>query len=926
LVACSADRLEADNNIYRFPAFNDMSKENETTTVPARLGSSLGTVMVQNEAVVPQTPRLVTRPLPRPPLPYWERDAQPARGVVEMENLRHQFLVWRAGRSEDPQYFQDNSDLPLAVAGPRQEATTLDWTSVAAVDKSVWGPTPEYNEGDSALEIFSMPYFYKGRPSFANSRLRDREAAFAKREIVTVGDFANAWMDAEVQEELTEDVGINKRAVLTFFKQRRGVEDLLHNEQIVALSHDNEIETVRNQYIRFTSLEDIIRDAMPRKIETDRKNRVTDVVVVLGSSGSGKTFFAVNEAAGYLANKQHESGRHTTLYLHPAVLACFIEADDESKPERLTRWIRGQLESKYGKFGRLNMHVSIVLDEVGMIGYFESEENMNNMLEQFKTLSVSRRLVISGTGLAAANLSTNLFPKCRLKIWNVKNVETMLTRKPFNFMLEEAKLVVYVLRRQGMLASLLTNARTCHFLLCSIADSCVALDLRGDKLNVWLCLLRTTSASLITSVVDKYVKRNGLGDLDSLLRRRVAACVFLAIDEAAPGLDSAQPDFTGLLPKEKTVAMGLIEQNMVSKQPKFATSDRRYITVSSAIVVVLYYLLGARAEIFPGWQNQKHVTTRHAYRMLLLDFMKDFRKKYKACSNNYQRLNVVSTLDAYLANLRIVPLRTKVEAQSGEDNADSFLLPRLGCQGVLMNAERASFADVFIRRVLFQCKHCDNKDSQSKVALSDELEKCGLLKSQTQENLQRIVVLALSLIWDGALDSKTRATRRNRRNNSGVGLFEEEDDDDAFLQSQVVKDQNSDAYPDNLLKFRHAEDTLEYVTVKKGSKGKWFMECNGTQIPVPSALPKVSFVLSTNAEELKLTGVFREPLLVRRQHVHMDGRCLSKEELQGLTVDEWNEQKRGTINEGKLTIECRDRWNSYKAMADEAVTIKFLFT
>jgi hypothetical protein len=321
--------------------------------------------------------------------------------------------------------------------------------------------------------------------------------------------------------------------------------------------------------------------------------------------------------------------------------------------------------------------------------------------------------------------------------------------------------------------------------------------------------------------------------------------------------------------------------------------------------------------LFPLWHNQEQLTARYAYRTQLLAFMKKGWANYSNCTDEYERSALVAELDEYLANLRIVPLRKKIQEPAGKETVDSFSLPRTLSNAVMLNAAKASFADVLSIGVLYRSVHCDAVKGRVSVNLQDELRKCGLLRSQTLEDLPRVVLLALSLIWDGQLDDGVRLNLRNQGWNSVVHYLEAKD-------SRV--EQLTDAYPDNRVKSPLVEDSLGYVSVFKQTDGTWFMYDNGRSITVPTQLPNLSYVLSTNGGEIVFEGFHGKPLVITSSHIHVDGRGLTENGRQGLTEDQWNEEKKGTINETELSPEDQETWALYKALVMESVTLKFLFS
>jgi hypothetical protein len=469
-----------------------------------------------------------------------------------------------------------------------QRLGRLRSTKGIMVGETVDNPVPTYNENDLAREVFASKYFYGGVQEDADAFSDVRDRFFKTFGIVTVRDFADNLKSSQVRDMLYVAF-VAEKELLAFCKNPKTTEQELHDAEIVALNSADEIKTIQARYIPMESMQRAIRWAMDIAEGCEKVNRVMDAVVVLGSSGSGKTYLAVMEGAGHLAAKQHPSGLCTTVYLKPALLDCFKETDTKSIPAVLTKWIRDELKKTYGTFGQLKMHVSVVLDDIGGLGYFKSGYNIEKLLQELKTLAASARLVVCGMGIFPGHR----IPTCRLKSWTVANVKRMLTQSPYNFKEAQSDLVVEAIQSQFMLGSLLTNARTCYCLLTSIDEAFAAVDLSGDKSEIWLSLINTSSAGLIACAVSKYMNMTDIGGLDPVMRRRVAACVFQVIDQSLPGL-LVEPNFIGLGEHEKTVALGLVEQNLeiMSYGLEFSTGDTRSITISSAHVVVLYYMLG----------------------------------------------------------------------------------------------------------------------------------------------------------------------------------------------------------------------------------------------------------------------------------------------------------------------------------------------
>jgi hypothetical protein len=301
---------------------------------------------------------------------------------------------------------------------------------------------------------------------------------------------------------LAEEIGANDSMIISYFNGRKSVEQRLHEAEIIPLNEPDEVKTIKSRWVKLPSSTETLSRALEAVGPKDR----APILVVLGSSGSGKSTFAVKDAAGYLAEELHGSKLHTTMYLQPAKRGFFQEKENmKNDLANMFLWIRKELESYYGSFkGKLKMHVSLVLDELGATNaFFEDPVNVNEARNHLSMLAESAQLILAGTGVFATDLSSSAFVKCRMKNWESMNVTNVLTEK-FGFSAKSATKVTEAIDLQPGLSSLLTNARAAFYVLTSLSKLSKSSQLFGDDLAKWLGIIKDGSPSLVASVVNSY--------------------------------------------------------------------------------------------------------------------------------------------------------------------------------------------------------------------------------------------------------------------------------------------------------------------------------------------------------------------------------------------------------------------------------------
>jgi hypothetical protein len=210
-----------------------------------------------------------------------------------------------------------------------------------------------------------------------------REKFFAAAKCVFMKDVAIQFPTPLHLTLLAEEIGANDSMIISYFNGRKSVEQRLHEVQIIPLNEPAEVETIKSRWVKQPSSTDVLSQALKAVSPKD----LAPILVVLGSSGSGKSTFAVKDAAGYLAEELHESKSHTTMYLQPSKRGFFQKKENmKNDLANMFLWIRKELDFE----GKLKMHVSLVLDELGATNaFFEDPVNVNEARNHLSMLAES---------------------------------------------------------------------------------------------------------------------------------------------------------------------------------------------------------------------------------------------------------------------------------------------------------------------------------------------------------------------------------------------------------------------------------------------------------------------------------------------------------------------------------------------------------
>jgi hypothetical protein len=779
---------------------------------------------------------------------------------------------------------------------------------------------PEYKDGDSAVSMLSKRYFYDKAffdiPSIEELRQSQQlPAAFGG---MTVGEVRQKYTEEELRERAESVSAMLPSKVVAFFAQGETLEDKLHNK-IIAFNAIPEVKVVEERFTRLDSSQILLENELKRffskqtDIEPD-STRSDPAFFVLGPSGSGKSVFALKYAATFEI-PTFEKRRNTTWYLKPGNLG--FNADNltpESLVDRMEKEILKVLNRT--TYEKLDMHVSIVIDEAGdgnLGDFFEKNENISRLLKLIDGLASSVRLVICGTGLTTKNLDSGKDAcKFRMQPWGAGDLDAILRTDRFAFDEATRKSVIGAIGEQPTLNALSTNGRSAYYLLSAIRGLRTVL----TASKPWRLLLASVLSDIVGTVVRRYIAENRLNDLRERERRRVAAWVLRAVRKARTESTPKVPSFSGLTDAEKAVAMSLIDLNVDYSDAvvRYApNTPRSAVLVAPAISIVLCILLGVPATFFSTWRAQEQITGLCALGDQAVNYLEQYCKDNNIPTDGNEEspgfirptaADPPTTLDEQLADLDLLHVGIPVPSKSAQV---AISVPWLKPTDILVNGE-SSFADVIAPYILYKCKHCPMNEDSISLDLSEELWKCGLLKQNSTEGDHSgwIVLRWLVGVWSGKSEDARKPVAKT---NSA----------EATCRS-VERHLKSAAYPYNQFDTRTSVEEVSYRSISRDVAGGWTID--GEPLPLdPPPDTRITFVISTNAAKISLSGMVEKVL-----QKQSDGTFIEREESVEFSLTASQLDEDGRVIKEQLSKQQKRVWNQLQAKFRCSVDLKFLLT
>jgi hypothetical protein len=457
-----------------------------------------------------------------------------------------------------------------------------------------------------------------------------------------------------------------------------------------------------------------------------------------------------------------------------------------------------------------------------------------------------------------------------------------------------------------LLDALSTNGRAAYYMVRAIASA--SRRTASFHRHGWLSHLSFLVPSIVDEVLVEYMQNNGIRTLGDAARRRVAAWVFGSLARLEK-TSLELPMFEGLDITEAGKALMLLELNVQKADGQFCLlEDELYsASVTPALAIVLFHMAGVFTGVLTGWRGEEEIAALHAAHHAIVERFNRHVREIHQLQSRYEKASrevgregsetlataaarykadfhaSVDRFDGSLKEVYVYRLQHQIQSNPMGATVRIPLVPRTS---ILLNAEKASFADVIAPYRFLQTKHTSKPKSPVTVDLATEIGKCCLLKSCKANRALR----GLVALWDGAFESvppKTNETRESSKVSERT-------------PSDFRKLQSSKAYPANLIVSRQPFDGVEYAEILK----------NGTVKNTKMALPRlpakldITFVLSSSAERINLVLPGKFPISITAASLD-----------DALQIDE------GKLNEGE-----REKWRAFLKSIRNGVKLQFLLT
>lgn len=612
---------------------------------------------------------------------------------------------------------------------------------------------PKYHKDDKAAMVLANPYFYQGSQEIADMFQKDRASVLGDKTVEQVFcEFALGGHNDKVPREMEKciDRGLNYLGQKTkcdiqlikdyFADATYTHEDVFVARKIIDLSWGAEKEIFVDRAVEnIPMVHDVLSTTLNRVNGKGETRRDLPLAFVLGCSGSGKTFFSLQQLAkNFLNNNNNNKLRAAAVYLYADDIFGAKLTTDANAAKEVIKGIKAKIQLSTGLEIKeeLDMHLNIIIDEAGSYGlraWFEDREMVTNLCVEAKGLAKSVGVILTGTGFTARNFdSINDAYVFRMKQWQVSDLAMLFDRHKEALRLVENKETtltvanaVYAHPKMGALA---TNARAAYFLVKSVTN----LSALFHRVP-WSTWLDQWSSVIVPKVFDDYRCSNSLSRLDADQRRRVAACVFLALEDLQEG-EVTVSSFSSELDFRDTARADIVMQwnvELVEGELRLVEGENFSMTVTPAITLILYSMVGIHPVLLPPWRADEEIAAYFAVRQWLLRGIHDFivnKDELRYASDRTDRFN------HFLRKVHLVLLKKPLEP-----SMMSALVPMVGSGAVLVNCEEASFANIIAPYTLIvtkQVSDCHMGSTILDVDLDVELQKCCLVKMVSHDETQ----------------------------------------------------------------------------------------------------------------------------------------------------------------------------------------------
>lgn len=555
-------------------------------------------------------------------------------------------------------------------------------------------------------------------------------------------------------------------------------------------------------------------------------------ILVMGSSGSGKTSFTVGVLP--LILNEDDPDR---FFVYMRATTAFNDRK-VTTPKDAGAIMKAAIEEAIRKSAGTDaklLTMVVIVDEVGLrtdAAIVDGLHKLNQIEQALDGLAKKVLLVLSGTGLDQITSTVNSEQgavKIRLAPWDCTMVDSYIDTVEVGF--QERKQLKELIRSTPLYASLGSNPRALSHLKSALSEQ---LKLYDQEL--------IDQDFVVAKVTAKYVADNGLAALSTEEKRLVTMIVWRALAVSKHGCTEL-PDLTtppececNKLKGEKIEACchSLLDVHleMSNNEYKLTEGQAFSVSITSAISLVLFSLTGNMASLCRNWDQFETVTALHALQM----------EYVSAYPNKPRAMKVVTS-----------------PTQFPGTKKDSVRVPTVDKSTILVNGAKAEYADVICFDRLRQAKYAEG-GIQYTLKLATELKKCGVTKhpatgGKTAHKSSRTITALLRKQW-GTDDTGTNEESANAQQGNGNGKKEETFPGETRHGAAVSK----------LLRYSHKRRVLDHEVEQKEDEVEQKEDANQIRhINVDFVTNATKFHIPANE-----SGIKTDQKLMRR-HVDENG-------------------------------------------------------
>lgn len=418
--------------------------------------------------------------------------------------------------------------------------------------------------------------------------------------------------------------------------------------------------------------------------------READIVIILGPSGSGKSFFALRGLP-----RPQDSAKAFTVYFRKDDLEDVLTQPMSDKViaefRKKIHFRLNRAAPTYSTNERLEMGLTVVLDDAASMKSNAGDyDYLYRLYQEVEKMAQYPRLVLTGNGLDALTLGLNSdsqVRKYRMRPLTLSQVNAIVDSTRF-YLSYEVEQVRDLVKDNVMYRSLATNARAAFSLVKKLFRGDSWRDGFGDTGGVVQHVARQYIGK--SDALDKLSKEDG-----RLLVRKVLR---ILQDSSSRRGEAYLPEIdVGHLELE-TCAHSLLDFNVDNHKGRHVLlfGSKYAVSMSSSISFVLLALLDVVGCFGLSWSNNNLLAGLNELNEMVMN------KEAEALSEHGVELFILR------------------ESLPYTDAAPTIKLPPVSSNAVFVNDPRSFFADVIAPYRVCRCKFVHTIDEMETVPLEAE--------------------------------------------------------------------------------------------------------------------------------------------------------------------------------------------------------------